>query len=58
VNGALKVWVPPHPETVKVPVAGAELKVIAPETLYKLFEQAVGVADNEVIEQLQDAGAV
>ena len=43
---------------VKVPVVGAFKNVRDPETLYKLFEHAVGVAVIAVIEQLQEAGAV
>jgi hypothetical protein len=55
----LNVCVPPHGvETVNVPEVGGLTKDIDPLTVYKLFVQAVGVADNEVIEQLQDAGAV
>ncbi len=45
-------------ETVKVPETGGFTKDKVPLTVYKSFEHAVGVADNEEIEQLHDAGAV
>lgn len=58
-NGALNVCVPPHgEETVSVPLVGGFTKLIEPDTEYKSFAQAEGVAVTEEIEQLHDDGAV